>query len=375
MSGPVAAERAAWGSTLRSRAEKPPASTVTPTAAAESAFDIVHADILRFFPDLVVDLGGDPDVLLRQCGADLSDLSGERSNVSYRLLVELLEHAATALTCSDFGLRLAALQGGGRVFGQMGVVMKNSPTLGDALDYVANHSHAHSLAARIRLEQNSAEQSTFVRHDILVAGLPNKRQAVEQLMLLGHLNAFEITGGQARVRKVHFRHQPMSPRSTYRRYFDCEVRFDQQEDGIVFSERDLRCPIVDPSAQAYAAATSFIDSEFTQVTPPVHALVRAAILQFLGTERCNNAEVAAELRLHPRTLHRRLKAEGKAFHEIKDEVRRDAALYYIEQTDLDLTQIAGRLGYAEHSVLTRSCVRWFSAAPRQVRQKRLRSKD
>jgi AraC-like DNA-binding protein len=330
-------------------------------------FDVVHADILRFFPELVVDLGGDPGVLLRRCGSDLAAVTEATSSVSYRLLVELLEHAATELACSDLGLRLAALQGGGRVFGPMGVVMKNSTTLGDALDYVEKHAHAHSLAARIRLERSVTEQNTFVAHDILVGGLPNKRQAIEQLMLLGHLNAMEITGGRARVRKVHFRHHPLSSRSTYRRYFDCEVCFDQKDDGVLFSEQDLRCPIVDPNAQAYEAATSLIAARFTRVTPPVHALVRAVILQFLGTEQCNTREVARELRLHPRTLHRRLRAEGKAFHEIKDEVRRDAALYYIKQTELDLTQIAGRLGYAEHSVLTRSCVRWFSAAPSQVR--------
>jgi len=347
----------------------------TSTAVPEPPFDVVHADILRFFPDLVVDLGGDPGVLLQRCGSDLATLTDASSSVSYRLLVELLEHAATDLACSDFGLRLAALQGGGRVFGAMGVVMKNSTTLGDALDYVEKHAHAHSLAARIRLEPNRTEQGTFVAHDILVGGLPNKRQAIEQLMLLGHLNAVEITGGHARVRRVHFRHHPLSSRSTYRRYFACEVCFDQKDDGILFSERDVRCPIVAPNAQAYEAATSFIASQFTRVTPPVHALVRAVILQLLGTEQCNNAQVAAELRLHPRTLHRRLRAEGKAFHEIKDEVRRDAALYYIKQTDLDLTQIAGRLGYAEHSVLTRSCVRWFSAAPSQVRLQNLSAKQ
>lgn len=333
----------------------------------ESPFDIVHADILRFFPDLVGELGGDPSAMLARCGSRLADLTTPGTSVSYRLLVELLEHAAEELPCADLGLRLAALQGGSRVFGPMGAVMKNSSTFGDALRYVENHSHAHSLAARIRLEPDESEQSTFVRHDILVGGLPTKRQAVEQLMLLAHLNAMEITGGSARVRRVHFRHQPLSPRRSYRRYFGCEVRFDQKEDGVVFSERDLTSAIVDRNVQAYQAATSRIEREFTHVTPPMHALVRGVILQLLGSEQCSNTRVAAELRLHPRTLHRRLKSEGLAFHQIKDEVRRDAALYYIKQTDLDLTQVAERLGYAEHSVLTRSCVRWFSAAPSQVR--------
>jgi AraC-like DNA-binding protein len=99
--------------------------------------------------------------------------------------------------------------------------------------------------------------------------------------------------------------------------------------------------------------------------------VRGVILHALGTENCSNELVASELHLHPRTLLRRLKDEATSFQAVKDAVRRDAALYYLQRTKLDLTQIAQKLGYAEHSVLTRSCVRWFSASPRQVRSRPL----
>jgi AraC-like DNA-binding protein len=330
-------------------------------------FDLVHADMLRFYADLVGELGGDPDTLCRRAGVDPAMISDGRSHLGYRAWVLLMEQAAAELQCDDFGMRLARLQGGGRVFGPMGVVMRNSRTFGDAIEYVAQHSHAHSLAARVRLERDPASRSVFTGHEILVGGLPNKRQAVEQLLLLGHLNAGEITGGRARVREVRFRHQPLSSPRTYRRYFGCNVLFDQREDGVVYSERDLAAPIVEPDRQLYEMATSFIAREFTRVSPPMHALVRAAILQRIGVEDCSNERIADELGLHTRTLHRRLKAEGKSFEEIKDEVRRDVALSYLTETDLPLTLIAQKLGYAEHSVLTRSCARWFSASPSRVR--------
>lgn len=333
----------------------------------QAAFDVVHADILRFFPNLVTALGGDPRSLLQRVGVDLSALSQGRLTVGYRSIVNLLELAAEELQCPDFGMRLAMLQGGGAVFGSMGVVMKNSNTLGEAVRYAANHCYAHSLAARVRLEHDHTSGKLFVGHGILVDKLPNKRQALEQILLLGQLNAMEITGGQARAREVHFRYQRLSSLATYRRYFGCDVRFDQKEDGIVFHERDLLCPIVDPDAHIYQSTTTYIDTNFTQVTPPVHACVRGVILQFIETENCSKERVAAELHLHPRTLLRRLKAEGKCFEEIKDEVRRDMALGYLQGTSLPLRRIAEKIGYAEHSVLTRSCSRWFAATPREVR--------
>ena len=90
-------------------------------------------------------------------------------------------------------------------------------------------------------------------------------------------------------------------------------------------------------------------------------------MRFLGSELCGNREVAAELNLHPRTLHRRLAAEGTSFQKIKDEVRRDVMLYYLQQTRLDFTRISERLGFSEQSVMTRRCNRWFSASPTRVR--------
>lgn len=337
----------------------------------DAVFDLVHANILRLFPELVIRLGGDPQSLLQRVGIDLSDLSRGKS-AGYRSIVNLLEYAAEELQCPDFGMRLAALQGGA-VAGPMGIVMENSDTFGAALRYVSKHYQAHSLAARVRLELDVSGK-LFVGHDILVDRLPNKRQAIEQLLLLGHLNAMAITGGRARVREVRFRNQRLAPLATYRRYFGCDIRFDQKEDGVIFHEQDLLCPIVSPDAQLHRRTTTFIDTNFTRV-PPLHARVRGIILQFIEAENCGKEHVAAQLHLHPRTLLRRLKAEGKCFEQIKDQVRRDMALGYLQGTDLPLQRITEKIGYAEHSVLTRSCSRWFAATPREVRSRAARNGD
>ena len=340
----------------------------------DPSFDLVHANPLRFFPDLVTELGGDPAVLARGAGIDPASLSMERTSFGYRSVATLLEDAAAKLQCPDFGMRLAMRQGI-QGFGPMGAVMKNSNTFGEALEYAVKHPYVHSLAASIRVDQDRAKKKLFVGHDLLLDRLPNQRQVIEQVMLLGHLNAVEITGGRARVREVYFRYQPLSPLRTYRHYFGCEVRFDQKQDGVVFSEQDVSCPIIRPDMKLYQLATSYIDSSFTRVTPPMHARVRAVILRLIGTRDCIKERVAGELGLHPRTMHRRLNTEGMTYEQIKDGVRRNMALNYLEQTDLPLPWIAEKLGYAEHSVFSRSCARWFSASPRQLRSRRERGRS
>jgi AraC-like DNA-binding protein len=329
---------------------------------ANEGFDVVHARILHFFPELVAELGGDAPSLLQRAGMTAEG----RSNATYRQIINLLELAAAELDCPDFGMRLARRQCGAEMFGPLGLAMKNSRTFGDALTYVSEHTYAHSLAARIRLTRLS--DGTFSAHDILLDGVPVKTQLIEQIILVGHLAAMEMTGDHARVRRVHFRHQPVSPLGTYRRYFGCEVRFGQNEDGVLFSAADLAAPVIDPDAAAFERVAAFIDSAFPRQLPPLYAQVRGVITRFLGSELCTNEDVAAELHLHPRTLHRRLRAEGTSFQKIKDEVRRDVMLYYLQQTRLDFTRISERLGFAEQSVMTRSCNRWFAASPTSVRR-------
>ncbi|HEV3310050.1 MAG TPA: hypothetical protein VG815_05995, partial [Chloroflexota bacterium] len=51
---------------------------------AGEVFDVVHARILRFFPDLVAQLGGDPKVLMRQVGIHSGEHPEGRSGATYR---------------------------------------------------------------------------------------------------------------------------------------------------------------------------------------------------------------------------------------------------------------------------------------------------
>jgi AraC-like DNA-binding protein len=340
-------------------------------AKAEAWREVVHTDALRFFPELVKDLGGDPETLLRQARIDPEILTKRGAVLEYRAMVQLLELAAAELQRPDFGLKLAALQSGTKVMGPVGVVMKNSTTLGQALGYCKRHIHAYSLATRVRFEPDRANHKLLVGLEILLERTPEKQQVIEHGLMLANLNVMEITGGGVRAREVSFRHQPLAATSVYRAAFGCEVRFGQRADGIVFTEQDLLCPIVDPDERVYEMATTYIDSRFPRTTPPMHARVRGLVVRYLGTEDCTNERIAAELCMHPRTLQRRLRAEGRSFESIKDEVRQEVALRYLQQVDMPLTRVAEKLGYAEASVLSRSCFRWFSASPRQLRRRSL----
>ena len=338
-------------------------------AAEEVGFAIVHAEALRHFVPLVGELGGAADRLLAEARIDPGVLTQAGSALEYRGFVRLLELAAAQTGRPDFGMMLAERQRGGKVIGPVGVVMKNSRTIGQALGYCAKHVHAYSLGTKVRFRPDRAAHTLFIVLEILLDRVVDARQAVEHALSLANLNIADISAGKVCARRVCFRHEPSMPLARYRDHYGCTVLFSQAADGLLLTEDDLLCPIAEPDEQVFEMATSFIDQRFPVETPPIHSRVRGLILRHLGGGECNNEAIAAELCMHPRTLQRRLRSEGRSFESIKDDVRREVALMYLRQDDMPLTRVAEKLGYSETSVLSRSCHRWFDASPLQMRRR------
>jgi AraC-like DNA-binding protein len=95
--------------------------------------------------------------------------------------------------------------------------------------------------------------------------------------------------------------------------------------------------------------------------------VRAMVRHLLPTGTASLELVAAQFDLHPRALHRRLSAEKTTFAQLIDAVRRETAEHYLRDTDISLSHLTRELGYAEQSVLSRSCRRWFGRGPSSYR--------
>jgi AraC-like DNA-binding protein len=190
---------------------------------------------------------------------------------------------------------------------------------------------------------------------------------VERALLLTQDIARTISHGQVRAREVWIAHQPLAPVAKYREYFGTEVRFGQSMDGLFFADRDLDLPIPNVDAQIYELSTDFIEHRFPSADAVLSPRVRTIVERLLLEGDCTYSSVASTLGLHPRTLQRRLRSEGESVESIKDGVRRDIALRYLKQSSVPLTRVAKMLGYSETSALSRSCYRWFSLSPRQLR--------
>ena len=95
----------------------------------------------------------------------------------------------------------------------------------------------------------------------------------------------------------------------------------------------------------------------------VRDLIRDALPASLSQD-----EVASQLHMSPRTLHRRLGEEGSSFRIIKEALRRDLALSRLTKTGHSIARVAADLGYADTSAFYRAFTGWTGMSPERYRR-------
>lgn len=70
----------------------------------------------------------------------------------------------------------------------------------------------------------------------------------------------------------------------------------------------------------------------------------------------------------PYTLRRKLQKEGTSFKIIKEETRRDLAIYFIKENKLSVERVSFQLGFADASSFSRAFKSWTSISPKPYRK-------
>lgn len=78
--------------------------------------------------------------------------------------------------------------------------------------------------------------------------------------------------------------------------------------------------------------------------------------------------LAKTMDMKPYTLQRRLGDEGISYLEIKNQVKRDAAIELLVSTDLSIEEISAQLGFSETSPFTRTFKEWTGIPPSAYRK-------
>jgi len=155
----------------------------------------------------------------------------------------------------------------------------------------------------------------------------------------------------------------------YRRVFGCEVRFNQPCSALVSHPDVLQHRLRQPDPQLHSTLEAHAARKLQSlgIETTLTQKVRNRILASLNERLPRKEQIAEDLGLNVRTLHRRLQDENTSWQDILDNLRQELARSYLKDTAMTQIEIAERLGYSDIRSFQRSFKRHHNTTPGEYR--------
>jgi AraC-like DNA-binding protein len=178
------------------------------------------------------------------------------------------------------------------------------------------------------------------------------------------------TGTRVSPLRVEFV-EPRQHVKTIERHFGCPVACGAPRNAIVFRAADAQRPFVTRNAELLAMLAPQFEEELKQENGDENFVerVRIAIQQKLTGRRPTIEDIADALHISSRTLQRHLQDEGSSFQRVMEEARHRLARPYLNNSLLELNEIAYLLGYEDASSFVRAFRTWEGVPPARWREK------
>lgn len=329
---------------------------------------LVRAGGLQGYVALMRQLGADPKPLLRRHGVPAALLADEDAQLPLAAVLDLMEDSARQTGHADFGLRLSRAQDISQL-GPVALAMQHCPTVAEALDCLSRYLFVQSpgIAMSLQTPGSLGPHTADMRYDITAPWRQFPRQAYDQGLGVGHHILGLLAGSRYRLLAVSLPYEPEAPLRAHALFFGAEIRSGQPYCALHIDRSCLDAPVRAANPALLRMANDYLASHFPGPTGALAPRVRLALSHALVDATADKAAIAAALAMHPRTLQRRLDAEGTSFQALRDELRRQHALRYLTGTRMPLSQVAGLLGFTEQSALTRYCRQRFGSTPSAIR--------
>ncbi|MBN2554281.1 MAG: AraC family transcriptional regulator [Spirochaetales bacterium] len=172
--------------------------------------------------------------------------------------------------------------------------------------------------------------------------------------------------------RVEFPYPAPEDLSEYERIFRCSFKFEAPIARLAIP-RDIWDSAIPTANPALLRLLDDHAAALLAVHPPpqdTEARVRSAIGPKLPSGEYCLESVAREMGFSPRNLQRHLKSIDRSFGQILDDMRAQTARYYLEDPDIPIGEVAGKIGYLGAGSFSRAFRRWTGLTPMQYRRKR-----
>jgi AraC-like DNA-binding protein len=310
--------------------------------------------------------GKDVAKLLTRAGLITETVDDPAARVEARAQIKLLELAAEELDDQLLGFRLARRFDLGKI-GLVYYVIASSSHLTDALRNAERYSRIVNEGVRLRC---SLSEGAAITLEYVDADRQLDRQHIEFWLVTLVRICREVTSSRLAPRRVKIRHFRQDPPADFKLFFGTEVEFGSDVDEIVLSAPVASLPTVRRDAHLNRLLRRYAE-EALALLPTKRGTTLSAVERLLPEllphGRAHLSDVARRLGISSRALSRKLQEEGMAFAEILDDLRKALGKRYLNEHELQVSEIAWLLGYREVDSLRQAFKRWTGMTPKQFR--------
>jgi AraC-like DNA-binding protein len=171
-----------------------------------------------------------------------------------------------------------------------------------------------------------------------------------------------------RPMEIHFEHPSAGKDAALEKLFGAPVRFGQAANRVMVDAADAAFPRRQEDhdliqlIERHLSDLIAVGGETATMAEQVSSLIRL----YLGVRATNLDTIAAGLKIPPRSLQRRLAAEGVSIRELTQRHRLQMAAALLSEGGMSVEAIAASLGYADGTAFWRAYKKWTGFAPRRT---------
>jgi AraC-like DNA-binding protein len=292
--------------------------------------------------------------MLRRAGLPVAALDDPGQQIPVDRVQALLADCAKSAASEDFGLLVGAAF---RLSmkGPLGLLMREQPTVGGALEVLQRYLRYQNDNADVRTEPRSGGVAVILS---LISPRTRASRQMIDLTVAMYVQIFRgLLGDDWSPRCVALSHPGPDDRQPYEALLG-KVKFGRPANGFFLTDRDLATKLPEADPQMARELARLIEASAPPPSATSAEAVGALIRSLLATGDCSVDRVAQHLGVDRRTVHRRLAAEGSSFTQLLDEARREIASHQLTHTDLPLTEVTTLVGFSGLSTFSR----WFRQA-------------
>lgn len=315
-----------------------------------------------------------PATTLQGSGVAESDLRSPTALISYEQLTAVFRNAAHLSTHPAAAFRAGARMGVS-AYGIYGYGLMSSLDYAELVDFSLKYHRVMGPVAGPVAHVRDGQIATHT-YQVLVSSDPEDplyRFALEFTFAANWRLGRDLHGPLFRFAGLGVRYAQPEPErvALYRTLTDGPLRFGERINTMQVGPPWIDLPARLPDAITHAIAIEICQKMLDELpqTGGMSTAVRRVLLERMPQRFSTLESMAQELGMHPRTLRRRLGAEGASYRDLLGSVRKALALEYLRDTRMSTEDIALRLGYSDAANFRHAFFRWTGRSPQDYRQR------